>query len=131
MLPLVHLSRIDSQGSIAQPVGDSIQHEIHRTIVRNLMEWRLLGQNRVGSVRVSLKAAEGALSCLRLLVQIEHWDRRLVLWATGVRARVLLAHKGCWRGVIWAAGHFARAVFRHTLIAEADATGPTKASGSG
>ena len=131
VLPLVHLSRIDSQGSIAQPVNDSIQHEIHRTIVRNLMEWRLLGQNRVGSVRVSLKAAEGALSCLRLLVQIEHWDRCLVLWATGVRARVLLAHKGCWQVVIWATGHFARAAFRHTLIVEADATGPTKASGSG
>ena len=91
VLSLVQLSRIDSQGSIAQPVGDSIQHEIHRTIVRNLMEWRLLGQNRVGSVRVSLKAAEGALSCLRLLVQIEHWDRRLVLWAEGMRTTALLA----------------------------------------
>ena len=74
---------------------------------------------------------EGALLCLRLLVQIEHWDRRLVLWATGVRARVLLAHKGCWQVVIWATGHFARAAFRHTLIVEADATGPTKASGNG
>ena len=95
VLPLVHLSRIDSQGSIARPVGDSTQHEIHRTIVRNLMEWRLLGQNRVGSVRVSLKAVEDALSCLRLLAQIEHWDKRLVLWATDVRVRVLLARKGC------------------------------------
>ena len=95
------------------------------------MEWRLLGQNRVGSVRVSLKAAEGARSCLRLLVQIEHWDRCLVLWATGVRVRVPLAHKERWRVVIWAVGHFAGAAFRHTLIAEADTTGPTKASGSG
>ena len=94
VLPLVHLSRIDSQGSIARPVGDSTQHEIHRTIVRNLVEWRLLGQNRVGSVRVSMKAVEGALSCLRMK-RIEHWDRRLVLWATDVRVRVLLAHKGC------------------------------------
>ena len=37
VLPLVHLSRIDSQGSIAQPVGDSIQHEIYRTIVRSIL----------------------------------------------------------------------------------------------
>ena len=131
MLPLVHLSRIDSQGSIAQPVGDSTQHEIHRTIVRNLVERRLLGQNRVGSVRASLKAVEGAPLCLRLLVQIEHWDKRLVLWATDVRVRVLLAHKGCWQAVIWATGHFARAAFRHTLIAEADATGTTWCSGNG
>ena len=112
-------------------MGDSIQHEIHRTIVRNLMEWRLFGQNRVGSVRVSLKAVEGALLCLWLLVQIEHWDRRLVLWAEGVRAHVLLVKKRVERGVIWATGHFACAAFRHTLIVEADATGPTKASGSG
>ena len=56
---------------------------------------RLLGETRVGFVRVSLKAVEDALSCLRLLVQIEHWDRRLVLWAAGVRVRVLLAHRGC------------------------------------
>ena len=95
VLPLVHLSRIDSQGSIAQPVNDSTQHEIHRTTVRKLVERRLLGQNRLGSVRVSLKAVEGDPLCLRLLIQIKHWDRRLVLWATGVRARVLLAHKGC------------------------------------
>ena len=61
----------------------------------------------------------------------EDWDKRLVLWATGVRARVLLAHKGCCQVVIWAAGHFARAVFRHTLIVEADAMGSTKASGNG
>ena len=66
VLPLVHLSRIDSQGSIAQPVGDSTQHEIHRTIVRNLVQRRLLGQNRVGSVRVSLKAVECILLRLRL-----------------------------------------------------------------
>lgn len=66
-----------------------------------------------------------------LLVQIEHWDKRLVLWATDVRVRVLLAHKGCWQAVIWATGHFARAVFRHTLIVEADATGTTKDSGNG
>ena len=66
-----------------------------------------------------------------LLFRIEHWDKRLVLWATGVRVRVPLAHKERWRVVIWAVGHFARAVFRHTLIVEADATGPTKASGSG
>ena len=131
VLPLVYLSRIDSQGSIAQPVGDSTQHEIHRTIVRNLMEWRLLGQNRVGSARVSLKAVEDAPLCLRLLVQIEHWDKRLVLLATDVRVRVLLAHKGCWQAVIWATGHFARAAFRHTLIVEADATGTTKDSGNG
>ena len=32
--PLLRLSHIDSQGSIAQPLGDSTQHEIHRTIVR-------------------------------------------------------------------------------------------------
>ena len=91
VLPLVHLSCIDSQGSIAQPVGDSTQHEIHRTIVRKLVERRLLGQNRVGSVRVSLKAVEDVLPCLRLLVQIEHWDRRLVLWAEGMRTTALLA----------------------------------------
>ena len=58
-----------------------------------------------------------------LLDRIEHWDRRLVLWATGVRVRVPLAHKERWRGVILAPGHFAGAVFRHTLIVEADATG--------
>ena len=78
-----------------------------------------------------MKAAEGALLCLRLLIQIKHWDKRLVLWAVCVRVRVLLAHEGCWQVVIWAAGHFADAVFRHTLIVEADATGPTKASGNG
>lgn len=61
----------------------------------------------------------------------EDWDKRLVLWATDVRVRVLLARKGCWRVVIWAAGHFAGAAFRHTLIVEADATGTTKASGNG
>ena len=32
--PLLRFSHIDSQGSIAQPIGDSNQHEIHRTIVR-------------------------------------------------------------------------------------------------
>ena len=32
--PLLRLSHIDSQVSIAQPLGDSTQHEIHRTIVR-------------------------------------------------------------------------------------------------
>ena len=64
--PLLRLSHIDSQGSIARPLGDSIQHEIHRTIVRNLVEQRLLGQNRLGSVRVSLKAAECVLLRLRL-----------------------------------------------------------------
>ena len=32
--PLLRFSHIDSQGSIAQPLGDSTQHEIHRTIVR-------------------------------------------------------------------------------------------------
>ena len=94
------------------------------------MEIRLLGQNRVGSVRVSLKAAGGALPCLRM-DRIEHWDKRLVLWATGVRVRVTLAHKERWRVVIWAVGHFARAVFRHTLIVGADATGTAKASGNG
>lgn len=94
------------------------------------MEIRLLGQNRVGSVRVSLKAAGGALPCLRM-DRIEHWDKRLVLWATGVRVRVPLAHKERWRVVIWAVGHFARAVFRHTLIVEADATGSTWDSGNG
>ena len=130
VLPLVHLSRINSQGSIAQPVGDSTQHEIHRTIVRNLVERRLLGQNRLGSVRVSLKAVEDALSCLRM-DRIEHWDRRLVLWASGVRVRVVLAHRGCWQVVIWATGHFAGAAFRHTLIVEADATGTTWCSGNG
>lgn len=78
-----------------------------------------------------MKAFEGAPLCLRLLVQIKHWDKRLVLWATDVRVRVLLAHKGCWQAVIWATGHFARAAFRHTLIVEADATGTTKDSGNG
>lgn len=58
-----------------------------------------------------------------LLDRIEHWDRRLVLWAGGVHVRVLLAHKERWWVVIWATGHFAGAVFRHTLIVEADATG--------
>ena len=78
-----------------------------------------------------MKAAEGALSCLRLLVQIEHWDKCLVLWAGGVRMRVLLARKGCKQVVIWAAGHFARVAFCHTLIVEADATGATNSSGNG
>ena len=64
--PLLRLSHIDSQGSIAQPTDDSTQHEIHRTIVRSSMEIRLLGQNRVGSVRVSLKTAECVLLRLRL-----------------------------------------------------------------
>ena len=32
--PLLRLSHIDSQGSIAQPTDDSTQHEIHRTRVR-------------------------------------------------------------------------------------------------
>lgn len=45
-----------------------------------------------------------------LLDRIEHWDRRLVLWA---------------------AGHFACAVFRHTLIVEVDATESTWDSGNG
>ena len=45
VLPLVHVSRIDSQGSIAQPVGDSTQHEIHRTIVRDILtDVTLLGE---------------------------------------------------------------------------------------
>ena len=60
--PLLRFSHIDSQGSIAQPIGDSNQHEIHRTIVRSSMEIRLLGQNRVGSVRVSLNS-ESKLLC--------------------------------------------------------------------
>ena len=62
------------------------------------------------------------MSC-GLLFRIEHWDKRLVLWATGVRVRVPLAHKERWWVVIWAVVHFAGAVFRHTLIVEADATG--------
>ena len=70
------------------------------------------------------------MSC-GLLFRIEHWDKRLVLWATGVRVRVPLAHKERWRVVIWAVGHFAGVVFRHTLIAEADATGSTWDSGNG
>ena len=94
------------------------------------MEIRLLGQNRVGSVRVSLKAAGGALPCLRM-DRIEHWDRRLVLWATGVRVRVPLAHKERWRVVIWATGHFAGAASCHTLIVEADATESTWDSDNG
>ena len=65
------------------------------------------------------------------LFRIEHWDKRLVLWATGVRVRVPLAHKERWRVVIWAVGHFAGVVFRHTLIVEADATGSTWDSGNG
>ena len=60
--PLLRFSHIDSQGSIAQPTDDSTQHEIHRTIVRNSMEIRLLGQNRVGFVRVSLNS-ESKLLC--------------------------------------------------------------------
>ena len=61
--PLLRLSHIDSQSSIAQPTDGSNQHEIHRTIVRSSMEIRLLGQNRVGSVRVSLNS-ELKLVCL-------------------------------------------------------------------
>ena len=34
--PLLRFSHIDSQGSIARPVGDSTQHEIHRTTVRSI-----------------------------------------------------------------------------------------------
>ena len=34
--PLLRFSHIDSQGSIAKPADDSTQHEIHRTIVRNI-----------------------------------------------------------------------------------------------
>ena len=78
----------------------------------------------LGRLERFLNAAEGALPCLRM-DRIEHWDRRLVLWATDVRVRVLLAHRGCWQVVIWAVGHFARVAFRHTLIVEADAMGPT------
>jgi hypothetical protein len=63
--------------------------------------------------------------------RIEHWDKRLVLWAAGVRVRVPLAHKERWLVVIWAVGHFAGAAFRHTLIVEADATGLTWGSGIG
>ena len=66
-----------------------------------------------------------------LLDRIEHWDKRLVLWATGVRVRVPLAHKERWWVVIWAVGHFAGAAFRHTLIVEADATESTCDSGNG
>ena len=66
-----------------------------------------------------------------LLHRIEHWDRRLVLWAGGVHVRVLLAHKERWWVVIWATGHFAGACFVHTLIVEADATGSTWDSGNG
>ena len=66
-----------------------------------------------------------------LLDRIEHWDRRLVLRAGGVHVRVLLAHKERWWVVIWATGHFAGAVFRHALIVEAGATGPTWGSGNG
>ena len=66
-----------------------------------------------------------------MLAGAEHWDRRLVLWAEGVRIRALLAKKGCWWAVIWAAGHFARAAFRHTLIVEADAGGLTWDPGIG
>mgnify|MGYP007055146126 CR=1 FL=1 len=55
----------------------------------------------------------------------------LVLWAEGVRIRVFLVHRGCWAVASWAAGHFARAAFRHTLIVEADATGTTKGPGNG
>lgn len=51
--------------------------------------------------------------------------------AGGVHVRVLLAHKERWWVVIWATGHFAGAVFRHTLIVEADATGSTWDSGNG
>lgn len=66
-----------------------------------------------------------------LLDRIEHWDRRLVLWAGGVRIRVFLVHRGCWAVASWATGHFAGAAFRHTLIVEADATESTWDSGNG
>lgn len=56
---------------------------------------------------------------------------RLVLWAEGVRAHVLLVKKRVEWGVIWATGHFACAAFRHTLMVEADATGTTKGPGNG
>lgn len=65
------------------------------------------------------------------MAQIEHWDRRLILWAEGVRIQVFLVHRGCWAVASWATGHFACAAFRHTLIVEADATGTAKASGNG
>ena len=43
--PLLRLSHIDSQSSIAQPTDDSTQHEIHRTIVRGiLIDVTLLGE---------------------------------------------------------------------------------------
>ena len=105
------------------------------------MEIRLLGQNRVGSVRVSLKAAECVLLCLRLDALVE--TCRMDCWIEsniGISvsfywpracARVLLAHEGCWQVNIWATGHFACAAFRHTLKVEADATESTCDSGNG
>ena len=43
--PLLRFSHIDSQGSIAQPMSDSNQHEIHRTIVRDIStDVKLLGE---------------------------------------------------------------------------------------
>lgn len=66
-----------------------------------------------------------------LLDRIEHWDRRLVLWAEGVRIQVFLVHRGCWAVASWATGHFAGAASCHTLIVEADATESTCDSGNG
>lgn len=66
-----------------------------------------------------------------LLDRIEHWDKRLVLWATGVRIQVFLVHRGCWAVASWATGHFAGAASCHTLIVEADATESTCDSGNG
>ena len=66
-----------------------------------------------------------------LLDRIERWDMRLVLWAERVRIRFFLVHRGCWAVASWATGHFACAVFRHTLIVEADATESTWDSGNG
>lgn len=76
-----------------------------------------------GWIRLSKSAA--------WMAQIEHWDRRLILWAKGVRIQVFLVHRGCWAVASWAMGHFASAASCHTLIVEADAAGPTKASGNG
>lgn len=76
-----------------------------------------------GWIRLSKSAA--------WMAQIEHWDRRLILWAEGVRIRVFLVHRGCWAVASWATGHFAGVAFRHTLIVEADATESTWDSGNG
>lgn len=76
-----------------------------------------------GWIRLSKSAA--------WMAQIEHWDRRLILWAEGVRIRAFLVHRGCWAVASWATGHFAGAASCHTLIVEADAMGSTKASGNG